>query len=64
MGIDSKCGWPAAMHCVNVTSVLAGEYIRFEEVADALSDVYFGPVRLGRFHDRLLKIGDSLGEFR
>jgi putative transposase len=51
-------------HWVNVTSVLVGENIGFEEVADGLWNVYFGPVRLGRFHERLLKIEDSLGKLK
>ena len=51
-------------HWVNVTSVLTGEYVGFEEVADGLWDVYFGPLRIGRFHERLLRIEDSLSKLR
>jgi putative transposase len=51
-------------HWVNVTSVLVGENIGFEEVDDGLWDVYFGPLRIGRFHERLLRIEDSLSKLR
>ena len=49
---------------VNVTSVLVGEYIGFEEVDDGLWDVYFGPMRIGRFHERLLRIEDSMSKLK
>lgn len=29
--------------------VCAGEYVGLEEVDDGIADVYFGPLRLGRF---------------
>jgi hypothetical protein len=32
---------------VNVSHVLAEEYVAFEEVADGLWQVYFGPLRIG-----------------
>ena len=44
---------------VNVSHVLAEEYVAFEEVADGLWQVYFGPLRIGRFHEPLLKIVDQ-----
>jgi putative transposase len=46
---------------VNVSHVLGGEYVAFEEVGDGLWEVRFGPVRLGRFHERLLRIQDDAG---
>lgn len=46
---------------VNVTSSLVGEYIGLEEIDDGLWDVYFGPLKLGRFHERHLRIEDQLG---
>ena len=49
---------------VNVTSVLTGEYIGLEEVDDGLWDVYFGPMRIGRFHERLLRIEDSMSKLK
>jgi putative transposase len=47
---------------VNVSHVLGGEYVAFEEVGDGLWEVRFGPVRLGRFHERLLRIEDDAGD--
>ena len=49
---------------VNVTSVLTGEYIGLEEVGDAIWDVYYGPMRIGRFYERLSRIEDSLGKLK
>jgi hypothetical protein len=46
---------------VNVSHVLATEFVGFEEVDDDLWNVYFGPVWLGRFHEKELKIEDALG---
>ena len=43
-------------HWVNVSHVLAEEYIAFDEIDDGLWQVYFGPIVLGRFHERLLAI--------
>ena len=41
---------------VNVSHVLAEEYVGLEEVADGIWSVYFGPVLLGRFDERELRI--------
>ena len=49
---------------VNVSHVLATEFIGFEEVDDDLWNVYFGPLWLGRFHEKELKIEDALGRKR
>lgn len=46
---------------VNVSHVLATELVGFEEVDDDLWNVYFGPVWLGRFNEKELKIEDALG---
>jgi len=46
---------------VNVSHVLAGEYVGLVEIDDAEWDLYFGSLRLGRFHERLLRIEDALG---
>lgn len=51
-------------HWVNVTSVLLGEYVGFEEVANGLQDVYFGPLRIGRVHEGLLRIEDSVSKLK
>ncbi|MFL5577905.1 MAG: IS481 family transposase [Gemmatimonadaceae bacterium] len=49
-------------HWVNVSHVLAEEYVAFEEIGDGLWVVRFGPVPLGRFHERLLRIEDAHGD--
>ena len=54
-GIRFNCRW------VNVSSVLAGEYVGLEEVGDAVWDVFYGPVRLGQFDERHFKIEDARG---
>ena len=46
---------------VNVSSVCAGEYVGFEEIDDGVWNVYFGPLKLGRFNERVMKIEDELG---
>lgn len=49
-------------HWVNVSHVLAEEYIAFDEIADGLWAVRFGPLVLGRFHERFLRIEDANGD--
>jgi putative transposase len=49
-------------HWINVSHVLGGEYIAFEEIDDALWQVSFGPIALGRFHEALLRIEDQHGD--
>ena len=46
---------------VNVSQTLGGEYIGLVEIDDREWDVYFGPLRLGRFHEDTLRIEDALG---
>ena len=46
---------------VNVSQTLGGEWIGLTEIDDSEWDVYFGPLRLGRFHERTLTIEDVLG---
>jgi hypothetical protein len=56
-GIRWKCDW------VCVTHTLAGEYVGLEEVGDALWDVYFGPIKLGRMDERQRRIEDHKGRW-
>ena len=49
---------------VNVSSVLAEEYVGLEEIDNDLWNVYFGPLNLGRMNERNLKIEDALGRKR
>lgn len=48
-------------HWVNVSHILAEEYIAFEEIDAGLFNVYFGPVWLGHFVESKLRIIDSDG---
>lgn len=48
---------------VSVTTALVGEYVGLEEIDDGEWDVYFGAYKLGRLHERLMKIEDRLGRF-
>ena len=49
-------------HWVNVSHVLGGEYIAFDEIDDGLWTVHFGGLLLGRFHEQLLRIEDANGD--
>jgi len=49
---------------VNVTSALVGEYVGLEAVEDGLWDVYFGIKRLGRLHERHMRIEDEYGRLK
>jgi len=46
---------------VNVSHVLAGEYVGFEEIDEGEWDLYFGRMKLGRFHEPLRRIEDAQG---
>lgn len=49
---------------VNVSSVLVGEHIGLEEVDDGQWDVYFAHHRLGRLHERFMRIEDAFGRLK
>lgn len=46
---------------VNVSTVCIGECVGLEEIDDGIWNVYFGALRLGRLHDRHMKIEDACG---
>jgi putative transposase len=48
-------------HWVNASKLLMELEIGFEAIDDALWDVYFGPIWLGRFHEEVGRIVDHLG---
>jgi putative transposase len=54
-GIRWNSGW------VCVTTALMEQNVGLEEVDDGLWDVYYGPVMLGRLHERKLRIEDAHG---
>lgn len=49
---------------VNVSSVCIGEYVGLEEIADGIWDVYFGPLKIGRLHERCMRIEDAYGRLK
>ena len=46
---------------VNVSHVLGGEYVGLEEIDEGEWDLYFGRMRLGRFHEPLRRVEDVQG---
>jgi putative transposase len=51
--------WNARWGDVSIVGV--GEYVGLEEIADGIWNVYFGPLRLGRLHERHLRIEAAYG---
>jgi transposase InsO family protein len=49
---------------VNVSSVCIGEYVGFEEIDNGIWNVYFGPLKLGRFDERHMRIEDQYGRLK
>jgi transposase InsO family protein len=49
---------------VNVSSVCIGEYVGFEEIDNGIWNVYFGPLKLGRFDERHMRIEDQYGKLK
>ncbi len=54
-GIRWRNGW------INVSKVCIGEYVGLEEIDDGIWNVYFGMLKIGRLHDRHMKIEDTYG---
>jgi putative transposase len=48
-------------HYVNVSVCCAGEYVGLEEIDDGVWNVWFGQLKLGRFHERVMMIEDANG---
>jgi putative transposase len=46
-----------------VVDELADEYIGLEEIDDGIWEVYYGPVWLGRFDERIMLIKDHRGRY-
>jgi transposase InsO family protein len=43
-------------HWVNVSHLLGREHIGLEPIEDGIWNVYFGPIWLGRFHERIMRV--------
>ena len=42
-------------------AVRSGKYVGLEEIDDGIWNVYFGPLKLGRLHERHMRIEDEYG---
>jgi putative transposase len=62
--VSKNCGirWKHKRVCVS--QVLAGDYVGLEEIDDGAWDMYYGPVWLGRFFEKLMKIEDDKGKLQ
>lgn len=49
---------------INVTTALVGEYVGLEAIDDGIWDLYFGIKKIGRLHERLMRIEDTMGKLR
>jgi transposase InsO family protein len=49
---------------VNVSSVCVGEHVGLEEIDDGIWNVYFGMFKLGRLHERCMRIEDAYGRLK
>jgi transposase InsO family protein len=45
---------------INVSTAVIGEYVGLEEIDNGLWEVYFGALKLGRLHERHMRIEDHL----
>ena len=54
-GIRWNCRW------VNVSTVCIGAHVGLEEIDDAIWNVYFGAMKLGRLNERHMRIEDEYG---
>lgn len=57
-GIRWNCDW------VNVSIVCTGEYVGLEEIDNGIWNVYFGPLKIGRLHERHMRIEDEYGRLK
>ena len=49
---------------VNVSHVCVGAYVGLEEIDDGVWNIYFGPLKLGRFLERHMRIEDAYGRLK
>lgn len=49
---------------VLVSTTCVGEYVGLEEIDNGLWNVYFGPLKLGRFHEKYMRIEDEFGRLK
>ena len=49
---------------LNVSIVCAGEYVGLAAIDNGIWNVYFGPLKLGRLHERYMRIEDVYGRLK
>ena len=65
MNVESRFQFPKDTAAKILTSGLLGEqYVGLEAVQDGQWDVYFGVKRLGRLHERHMRIEDEYGRLK
>jgi putative transposase len=57
--VNASGGIRWASNWVQVSTVCYGEYVGLEEIDDGVWEVYFGCLKIGRFHERLGRIEDA-----
>jgi putative transposase len=51
-------------HWINVSHTCSGEDVGLEEIDEGVWNVYFGPLKLGRFLERHMRIEDAYGRLK
>jgi hypothetical protein len=49
---------------VNISITCASQYVSLKEIDEGVWNVYFGALKLGRLHERHMRIEDALGRLR
>ena len=62
--VSRNGGFRWSSEWIHVSHALAEEHIDLEPVDDGVWTLYFGPLRLGRFHEREQRIEISTGTKR
>jgi putative transposase len=57
--VNASGGIRWSSNWVQVSTVCSGEYVGLEEIDDGIWEVYYGPLKIGRFHERLGRIEDE-----
>jgi putative transposase len=57
--VNASGGIRWSSNWVQVSTVCSGENIGLVEIDDGIWEVYYGPLRIGRFHERLGRIEDA-----
>lgn len=57
--VNASGGIRWSSNWIQVSTVCSGEYVGLEEIDDGIWEVYYGPLKIGRFHERLGRIEDE-----